>query len=273
MAPRISIIIPCYNHGHFLRDAIESVAKCPEGLWELIIVNDGSTEGRTLRVFDELRAQGYQIIDQENKGLGAARNTGVAAATSEYILPLDSDNKIRPEYLERGLEILDAKPEVGVVYGDAEYFGEKSGIWKGREFDLSELLEGNFIDACAVYRKTIWEEIGGYDTEVPYQGLEDWDFWLSVAEKNWEFRYVPEVLFDYRVRAGSMIEKLQHDGLEAAIDYVTRKHVALLRSEFQIANSTLRFHKIEIRKRPFRRLGKMALKALSGSDPFGEFRK
>ena len=146
--------------------------KCPRDLWELIIVNDGSTDEETLRVLVELRKEGYRIIDQENQGLGAARNTGIRESAGEYILPLDSDNKIRPEYLLTGIEILEASPDVGVVYGDAEYFGEKTGIWKGQEFDRTELLVGNYIDACAVFRRGIWEQVNGFEVEMPRQGIE-----------------------------------------------------------------------------------------------------
>ena len=272
MAPRASIIIPCYNHGLFLREAIESVEKCPRDLWELIIVNDGSTDAGTLRVFDELRAEGYRIIDQENRGLGAARNTGIREAAGEYILPLDSDNKIQPEYILTGIDILDTDPEVGVVYGDAEYFGEKTGVWKGRAFDLSELLLKNYIDACAVYRRSIWSDVGGYDANMPYQGLEDWDFWLSAAERKWKFYYIPQVLFDYRVRPDSMINQLQQAGVDEAIDYLSRKHAPLLRAELQKTHSTLGFHANEIKKRPVRSLSKMAFKAMLGREPFLEMK-
>ncbi|HEY8916042.1 MAG TPA: glycosyltransferase family 2 protein, partial [Chitinophaga sp.] len=88
--PIVSIIIPCYNQGHFLQDALKSLAACDADLYELIIVNDGSTDAATNTYLRELSNQGYHVIFQENQGLGAARNTGIRAAKGRYLLPLDA---------------------------------------------------------------------------------------------------------------------------------------------------------------------------------------
>jgi len=98
MNPRISIIIPCYNHGQYVREAISSVEKCTDkNLYEMIIVNDGSTDSFTLEEMGRLANDGYYVINQVNQGLGRTRNNGIKAAKGEYILPLDSDNRVRPE--------------------------------------------------------------------------------------------------------------------------------------------------------------------------------
>ena len=91
------------------------------------------------------------------------------------------------------------KPNIGVVYGDAEYIGMRTGRWHVGSFERDRLLRWNYIDACAVYRRSIWEQNRGYDGTMPVQGLEDWDFWLSTLAHGWKFAYVPEVLFEYRV--------------------------------------------------------------------------
>src|SRR5437899_68511 len=97
--PFVSVIIPCFNHGEFLMDAVHSVEECARTLYEIIIVNDGSTDPPTVQLLKDLEEKGYNIINQNNQGLAAARNNGIAAATANYILPLDADNKIRPEYI------------------------------------------------------------------------------------------------------------------------------------------------------------------------------
>ena len=79
------------------------------------------------------------------------------------------------------MSLLKSNPDIGVVYTDAEYFGEKNGRWHVPEFDLLSLVRMNFIDACALYRKKLWEELGGYDEHAVCVGLKDWDFWLRVA--------------------------------------------------------------------------------------------
>lgn len=207
MKPRISVVIPCYNHGQYVQEAIDSVRAAARDDIEIILVDDGSTDPRTQQEMERLATDpSLTLIRQPNGGLASARNAGIAAARAEYILPLDADNRIHPAYLERGISILDARPEVGVVYGDAEYFGSREGRWKIGPFDRERLLKWNYIDACAVIRKKLWEQNGGYRRGMPVQGLEDWEFWLHTLSHGWQFAYVPEVLFDYRVMPGSMIE-------------------------------------------------------------------
>ncbi|MFB2918604.1 glycosyltransferase [Aerosakkonema sp. BLCC-F2] len=231
----VTVVIPCYNQGEFILEAISSVESCQDRVYEILVINDKSTEKVTLNILDYLKENGYCIIEQEkNLGLASARNTGVEKARGRYILPLDSDNKIRPEYITKSIEILDKYPEVGVVYGDAEFFGERTGIWEVGEFDINKLAGRNYIDACAVYRKQVWEDCGGYDTKIPDKlGYEDWDFWLSAAEKRWKFYHIPEVLFDYRVRADSMVSLCRiPENHERLVRYICAKHLEIYKTNF-----------------------------------------
>jgi glycosyltransferase involved in cell wall biosynthesis len=203
---KVSIIIPCYNHGPMLREALASVEQARNAnLLEVIIVDDGSSEGETRTVLSELEDLGYCVVAQPNRGPGAARNTAIRLAKGEFILPLDSDNRVRDVYLNEGVSLLRLNPSIGVVYADAEYFGEKSGRWDVPEFDLLSLIRMNFIDACALYRKRLWEGVGGYDEQRICMGVEDWDFWLRLAFRGATFVHLPRIGFDYRVRRDSMI--------------------------------------------------------------------
>jgi glycosyltransferase involved in cell wall biosynthesis len=244
--PNMSLVIPCFNHGEFLQEAVGSVTRIGREDIELIVVDDGSTDERTRREMDALRAQGIKVIRQENKGLAAARNAGIHASKGEYIFPLDADNRLRSGWMDRAKEILDSQPEVGVVYGDAQYFGTHKGRWTVGPFDRHRLLHWNFIDASALYRRTVWEQNGGYDGTMPVQGLEDWDFWLGAVERGWEFAYVPEIFFDYRRAEHSMITRTF--GFEEQVrEFVARKHAPLYRqawaslaTERESLKSTLR---------------------------------
>lgn len=223
----VSVVIPCFNHGQFIRDAIRSVEKCDKGTYELIIVNDGSTDSHTQQVMKELEAEGYQVINQTNQGLAAARNTGIRAGKGRYVLPLDADNLIRPNYIYAGIEILDKFPNVAVVYGRPEYFGEVTDrqFDIGGEFDLFRLLRDNYIDACTVLRKSAFEECGGFDSKMPSQGYEDWDLWIKLASRGYQFHFVDEVLFDYRIRHDSMIHNaLARDEFPKVFEYFCEKH-------------------------------------------------
>ena len=205
---KVSIVIPCFNQGAMLREALASVEQVRNAnLLEVIIVDDGSSEAETRKILSELEQTDYRVVLQPNRGLGAARNAGIRLAKGEFILPLDSDNRVRGVYLNEAVSVLEKNPNVGVVYADAEYFGERNGRWDVPEFDLLSLIRTNFIDACALYRRSLWEEVGGYDERMPWMGWEDWEFWLRVASHGGTFVHLPQVGFDYRVREDSMIVK------------------------------------------------------------------
>jgi len=255
---RLSVIIPCFNDGKFIREAIASVEAYSSPVYEIIVVNDGSTDSLTQQVLGELKNVGYQVIDQPNQGAAAARNTGVRNALGDYILPLDSDNRIRPSYIEKGIEILDHFPEVAVVYGDVEHFGEEicdlsqlpkfsvpyatlsftngfKGIQKIPDFNLSWLINHNYIDMCAVIRKSVWEECGPYDTNMPFGCYDDWDLWLSIAKKGYRFYHVPEILFEYRVRPASLSTASRStEKSQLVAQYLASKHAALFPKEYRM---------------------------------------
>lgn len=233
MSPIISIIIPCYNQGSYLEDALGSIAQFKDkDIVEIIIVNDGSTDNSTIEILKKLSEKGYTIINQPNKGLGAARNAGIRASHGKYILPLDSDNKIRPEYISESIALLDADPRLDVVYADAEYFGEKTGLWESGGFNLQRLMLENYIDACAVIRKSTWERVEGYDENMPVMGYEDWDLWLRIAFQNGKFKYINKPMFDYRYSSKSMIRSLQKDKLKAIYEYLDKKHTGYLNRDY-----------------------------------------
>jgi len=220
----ISIIIPCYNDGRFLPEAVQSVEKNQTGRHEIIIVNDGSNDPATLDVLAAIEKRGHRVLHQQNLGLGAARNRGVAQARGRYILTLDADNRIRPAYIDRGIEILDREPAIDVVYGDSENFGDQIGRNRVADFNFDRLLAWNFIDACAVFRKQAWERCGGYDEHMPHQGFEDWDFWCRIACSGGGFVHVDEVLYDYRKRKDSMSSQMDTPvRMTAILDHMRKK--------------------------------------------------
>jgi glycosyltransferase involved in cell wall biosynthesis len=229
----LSVVIPCYNQGEYLLEAIASVEACLDLVYEIVIVNDGSTDPVTVNVMRYLKEQGYSILNQENQGLSSARNNGIEKSQGRYILALDADNKIRPDYITKGIDVLDHNPDVGVVYGKPEWFGEGQRSWEIPEkFDAGRLILGNYIDACAVFRKSLWEDCGGYDSNM-LLGWEDWDLWLSALERGWKFHYIPEVLFDYRVRIGSMAIACSFpENRGRLMHYICLKHASLYVTRF-----------------------------------------
>jgi glycosyltransferase involved in cell wall biosynthesis len=225
---KVSIVIPCFNHGEFLPEAVASVTRIGRDDVELIVVDDGSTDERTCKEMDALPAQGIKVIRQENKGLAGARNAGILASQGEYIFPLDADDRLCPGWIDGGIRILDSDPKVGVVYGDAQCFGTRTDRWHVGPFDPERLLFSNFIHASALYRRSVWERNAGYDGTMPVQGLEDWDFWVGALERGWRFHYLPEVFFEYRRAEQSMLTRAI-PLYDQVLEFVARKHGLLYR--------------------------------------------
>lgn len=203
--PIISVIIPCYNHGEFLEETIQSVeANTNKYPVEMIIVNDGSTDPNTIEILKNLEQKGYNIINQENQGLGKTRNNGIRLAKGKYILPLDSDNNVTHHYLNTAVDLLEKMEQIEVVYGNAKYFGERNGVWTNSEINIRKMLFQNHIDACALYRKQTWIDVNGYSDDMPYMGCEDWNFWLKCINQKKSFYFLNEICFEYRVLSDSM---------------------------------------------------------------------
>ncbi|HVM59858.1 MAG TPA: glycosyltransferase [Verrucomicrobiae bacterium] len=205
--PLVTVVVPCYKHAHFLPDAVESVIAQTFSDWEMIIVDDGSPDN-TSEVANRLIAKypdkQIRLIQKPNGGLASARNVGFKAARGKYVLPLDSDDKIKPTMLEKVVPILDTHPEVGWVYTHILHFGDVDTEWPMPDFDRETLIyKNNICLCCSLCRKTMWEQVGGYNEQV--LGYEDWDFWVGCAERGWSGYCVHEPLFLYRKHGHSML--------------------------------------------------------------------
>ena len=208
MAPRVSIVIPCYNHGTFLPETLASVAAQTYREFEVIIVDDGSTDDLTVQLLDRLDGQECHVIRTPNRGVSAARNRGISKASGQYILPLDADDLIAPEYLARTVTLLDGRAEVGVVFGERQFFGERQGVEPLSPYEARRLLVENLIYPAALFRKSDWAAVGGYN-EAMVDGWEDWDFWIAISALNKVVIRLPEILFSYRVRHASRDHSLK----------------------------------------------------------------
>lgn len=200
---KVSIIIPCYNQGAYLEEAVDSVLAQTYQDFEIIIVDDGSTDADTVRMLENYQRSKTRVIHTRNQGLSAARNNGIREASGEYILPLDADDKIGPGYLREAVRILDAYPDIGIVYCEAAFFGVRSDHWHLPEFSSDHLLFQNIIFCSAFFRKRDWEKVGGYNVNMIY-GWEDWDFWLSLVHLGAKVYRIPKIFFYYRLREASM---------------------------------------------------------------------
>lgn len=227
-SPIVSIIIPYYNHGKFIDETIASIERIPnKECFEVVIVNDGSTDAFSIERIAEIAKTGhYKVIDQKNQGVCVARNNAIANSRGQFILPVDSDNRLQPQYLEKALEVFRKEPESMIVYCDYNLFGIETGVRKAGPFNLQRLMLGNFIDNCSMFRRELIDKIGGYDPYPTIVGVEDWELWMRAAFAGCKFHYIEEPLFDYRVAELSQIGRLLANKKKgnANISYFEKKH-------------------------------------------------
>lgn len=223
--PRVSVIIPCFNQGQYLTEAVTSVLNQSFQDFEIIVVNDGSTDSETNAILRAFSAPKTTVLETKNQGLGAARNFAIRASRGEYILPLDADDRIGESYIEKAVRILDEGSNVGIVYCEAELFGARSGPWKLKPYRFPDILLHNVIFASAMFRKSDWEMTDGYRAEFAY--WEDFDFWLSIIELGRDVVQIPEVLFNYRKHATSKTAVGSRQQLDDAHAQIWRAHPKL----------------------------------------------
>jgi len=214
--PKVSVIIPCYNYANYLPDAVGSVLAQSYRDIEVIIVDDGSTDdtrevaGRLIREHGEGRVR---LIRQENQGLSAARNSGIRASKGEFSLPLDADDMLKPDYLERVLQAVGADKSVALTYTWTEHFGADTARERCGEFTLRNVMLRSGPPCTALIRKSAWEQVGGYKTGMRFGG-EDWEFTCSLYEAGYKGAVVPEYLFLYRKHGHSMSRTAYEAALE-----------------------------------------------------------
>jgi len=198
IGPRVSIIMPVFNVGRLLGEALDSVGNQTYRDLETVLVDDGSTDPITLALLEEAsRRRATTVHRTTRRGPAAARNLAVARSRGAYVLPLDADDYLGPRFLEKTVPILEGRPEVGVAYTWVGLTGGHHGVWRTGGFSAAELLSRCTIHVTSLYRRELWADIGGYD-EGFVEGAEDWDFWLGAAARGWKGQCVPEVLTYYR---------------------------------------------------------------------------
>lgn len=202
-SPLVSIIVPCYNQAQFLPEALDSVLAQTYQNWECVIVNDGSADN-TDHVANEYceRDSRFKYLRQENLGVSMARNNGIKVSHGEFILPLDGDDMIAQTYVEKALSIFDCCPDIKLVYCKARLFGTLECEWDLPKYDYDELLWNNMIFCSAMYRRKDYNQTGGYNPNMQ-EGLEDWDFWLSLLKKDDVVYCIEDHLFFYRKHGDS----------------------------------------------------------------------
>ena len=213
----VSIVVPAYNAGAYLRETIESIVLDAYPYREIIVVNDGSTDD-TPAIVQELATKypEIQLLHQQNAGVCRARNFGISKAQGKYILPIDADDILLPGFIKWAVDVMESAAEVKCCIPKAVFCGERDGEWYLQPYSTELLARKNMIPASALYRRSDWEAVGGYFEGV--QAREDWEFWISLLKNGGEVVTSPEVYLKYRIHASSKRiadRKLKHNVIDA----------------------------------------------------------
>lgn len=213
---KVSIIIPCYKQAQFLPDAIESALNQTYKDIEVIVVNDGSPDNtsQVVRKYPKVK-----LIEQQNKGLSAARNAGIKKSSGGWIVTLDADDKLHPDFIKKTIGKND------IVSTRLETFGRETRSWKSELSNptYQDLLKKNHINCCSIFKKDCWTLTGGYDENMK-EGFEDWAYWLDCAKAGFNITSINDTLFYYRKHnTPSMFDsaKQKHASI---IKYMKTKH-------------------------------------------------
>lgn len=197
--PLVSVIITTHDFEHFIADAIGSALAQDYARREVIVVDDGSTDGTA----ELLRTMtGFRLLSQQQRGVAAARRAGVDASQGDYIAFLDGDDVLDPRYISRTFACISAHKGASFCYTWMQYFGSRSDEYRLPPFDAESLiLDGNHIGIGALQPKRLFYEVGGFDE---LETHEDWDYWLKALERGHTGVLLPEALYHYRQRSTGM---------------------------------------------------------------------
>lgn len=221
-APKVSIVIPCYNHECFLRSCLDSILSQTFQDFEVIFVDDSSTDD-SVGVASTYTDPRIRIIRQpSNKGPAAARNLGISNSSGDYILPVDSDNILKENCLEVFVKEIEQTPDQ-IIYCNIQNFGERDDISVMPEYSFKTLCNHNIMENCSMFSRDFWTDCGGYDENRLVEGFEDWEFWISMGKHNHFGRKISTELFLYRCRQGSLVSKGKSNSAEI-VRYLRKKH-------------------------------------------------
>lgn len=196
----VSIIIPCFNQQDYVADAIQSALDQTVPC-EVIFINDGSTDNS----LEIAKRYPVRIVDQVNKGLSSARNTGIMWATGDFVLPLDADDILLPNAVERILEVAQQNPEADIIAPSFKEFGVRNTtIILMPNPTLEDFKTANRIGYFSAIKREALLEVGGYSPRMTW-GFEDYHQWINLLTVGKKIATIPEVLVLYRTKQQSMI--------------------------------------------------------------------
>jgi len=231
--PSVRVVIPCFNHGSYVREAALSAFALEDAGVEVVVVDDGSDDGTSPARCDECKAFGATVIHQANGGLSAARNRGAAGARTEYLAFLDADDLLLPNFARDLAAAIEAEIEAGRsdvshAYGQEQVTGIYELVWKVPPWDPVRELITNLHPVTALVRRDVFERAGGFD-EAMRQGHEDWEFWIRCVELRLRGVRVEKPVFVWRRFHTKSLLYEALDCYEGNVAHILARHADLYR--------------------------------------------
>lgn len=233
MQCKVSIIIACYNDP-FVVKAVRSAFEQSYSNKEIIVIDDGSNE-ETKSGINEVKDMIDILIEQANGGQSVARNNAIKKASGEYILNLDSDDYFEPEFCEKAIKLFQADEEIKIVTCKAQRFSKRGEIdvFTPRGGGLENFLFSNSALGSSMFKRSHWQDCGGYEEVLPILGFEDWEFYLNILKSGGYAKVLPEVLFHYQVRENSTTARIKDEKLNK-FKFIILKHSGLYKENFEL---------------------------------------
>ena len=265
---KVSIIIACYNDPYVV-EAVRSANSQNYQNKEIILVDDGSNV-EVAEIIQNLKNDVDHILVQENSGQSIARNNGIKKSTGELILNLDSDDLFEPNFCEKAVEVFNNNRTVKIVTCKARRFNLNGiiDVFTPRGGTIDDFLFSNSALGSSMFRRTDWDEVGGYEENLPILGFEDWELYINLLKSGGQAYVLNEELFNYRIRKNSTTARIK-DLKQDKFKFIILKHRELYLDHFDglVEELFLRIHSSEkqqkkIKERPDYRLGNSLLKPL-----------
>lgn len=230
--PEVSVVIPCHDvPADHLRQAIDSVLGQTLTNWEAIVVDDGGSDfsiGEMVKSIADKRVRA--VSHSHNRGMGAARNTGIENAQGPLVALLDADDRLRPDYLRVMTSTFWSVPGETWVWPDIEVFGEKTGEWRFPNPPIALCpAHMDYRGGSSLLPVKLWETVGGFSEDRLLSGLEDMDFWMGALGAGASPTYVHEILYEWRVASDSASFRVSRDN-HLQRDEILRRRQSLFES-------------------------------------------
>ena len=240
--PTVSVIMPCYNDGDYILEAVDSIRKQTYPNIELIIIDDGSDDKKTTEIINNIDYKNLKLIKTDHIRPAGARNKGIRESVGKYVLPLDADDIIESTYIEKAVSELESDSNLGIVYCHADLFGLETGKWNLPDYDFKYEILDNCIFVSAVFRREDWVKVGGFCEDL-HHGMEDYDFWLSILELGRSVLQFEETLFHYRIKDISRTSLFLND-----YDKVQQTYLEIFNRHKHLYSANFETYCIELRR-------------------------